>query len=59
MARMGLAVSGRKANGPVIPGSPSGRVMWGMDSPLVLNNLDWFWFGMLAASAAIIVNDAV
>jgi hypothetical protein len=25
-----LAVSGRKASGPVIPGSPSGSVMWGI-----------------------------
>jgi hypothetical protein len=55
---MGLAVSGRKANGPVIPGSPSGSLMWGMDSPLALNNLDWFWFGDDRCSVAMIVNDA-
>jgi hypothetical protein len=28
-SRIGLAVSGRKANALVIPGKPSGSAMWG------------------------------
>ena len=53
-ARMGLAVSGRKANGPVIPGRPSGSVMWGIGfSLVVLNNCrsrTWRCFGLPDAS---------